>query len=58
MLSYPFVHLGCVTVDNLLDECPNEHDVTLVKTTHVDAQHSQDVQMDNLAWYCNFLSKS
>jgi propanediol dehydratase small subunit len=42
------------TVDNLLDECPNERDVTLVKTTHVDAQHSQDVQMDNLAWYCNF----
>jgi len=42
------------TVDNLLDECPNEYDVTLAKTT----QQSQDVQMDNLAWYDNFLSKS
>jgi len=37
------------TVDNLLDECPNEHDVTLAKTTHVDAQQSQDVRMDILA---------
>ena len=37
------------TVDNILDECPNEHDVTLAKAIHVDAQQSQDVWMDNLA---------
>jgi hypothetical protein len=30
--------------DFLSDECPNEYDVTLAKTTHVDAQQSQDIQ--------------
>ena len=36
--------------DFLSDECSNEYDVTLAKTTHVDAQQSQDVRMDNLAY--------
>jgi hypothetical protein len=37
------------TGDNLLDEYPNEHDVTLAKAIHVDAQQSKDVRMDNFA---------
>jgi hypothetical protein len=37
------------TTDNLLDENPNEHDVTLAKAIYVDAQQSKDVRMENLA---------
>jgi hypothetical protein len=43
--------------DNLVDEYPNEHNVTLAKAIPVVAQQSKDVRMDNLALYGNFLTK-